>query len=64
MPRATKKLTPVVSTGMGSIMSGTSLIAAHMNERIWRGVEMQLQWADLIVKRCEEATGLKDERAT
>lgn len=44
--------------------SGTSLIAAHMHGRLWRGVEMQPQWADLIVKRWEEATGEKAELAT
>lgn len=37
--------------------SGTSLIAAHKHGRVWRGCENQPKWADLIVKRWQEATG-------
>lgn len=43
--------------------SGTSLIAAERMKRVWRGVEQQPKWADLIIRRWEEYTGRKAERA-
>lgn len=37
--------------------SGSTLLAAEQHGRVWRGIEMQPRWCDLIVARWEKLTG-------
>jgi len=42
--------------------SGSSLLAAHRHGRIWRGMESQPRWCDLIASRFDALGGAKSER--
>ena len=42
--------------------SGFSLIAAHKLKRIWRGVELEPGYCDVIVQRWEHYSSQKAER--
>jgi DNA modification methylase len=44
--------------------SGFSLIACHKLKRIWRGMELEPKYVDVIVKRWENYTGLTAKRVS
>ena len=42
--------------------SGFSLIAAHKLKRIWRGIELEPSYCDVVAQRFEHYAGIKAER--